>query len=199
MKNFRKFIIPGTVALTILGSTTAFAVSSTTTTDTGNETTTQVTMEHRDGRGGKGGFKNREDKEAKRLERQEAEAAILEKSESLIPGATAEFEALKTKLDSTRETLHQEMDALREKVQNGEITREKMKETLVGKIGRRGHGPKGLNADGTKTERPANPWDELESAVEADDATAAQTAFDSIIEHMTEHLTEINERLSALQ
>lgn len=198
MNNFKKFIIPGTIALTIIGSSTAFAVGSPTSANRANEIGTKVTMDHRgEAKGnfgeriGKGGFENREDSEAVRLERQKSEAAILEGAEILIPGATAKLESVQTELNTAREAFQVEMNVLRAKVENGEITREEMRESLGDKMRKRGHG--------INSERPTNPWSELESAIEAEDADAAQTAFDSILAHITERLTDMNERLSTLQ
>ncbi|SHH46417.1 hypothetical protein [Clostridium grantii] len=199
MNKFRNFIIPGTIALSLIGATTAFAATTDTNVDTG-ATKTQITAEHNgegrgtgEGRKGKVGVENREARETERAARQEEQSTIIASAEELIPGATAEYEALQTELTTTRDALHEEMDALKTKVESGEITREEMKETLGDKIGGRGADMK------TADEDVSHPWDDLETAVEAKDATGAQTAFDSILARMNSRLASLTERLSAIK
>ncbi|WP_461205648.1 hypothetical protein [Clostridium sp. DL1XJH146] len=205
MKNIKKFIIPGTIALTILGSSTVFAAGNATSTDnTGDTTTTQMTqgegqegVEGRGGRGGKGGSLNSEDREGKRIERQETQAAILEDAEALVPGSIDEIEAVQEELSNSRDALQEERDALREKVESGEITREEMQETKGDKIDGRGNGSK--EAKDEDNDRPANSWDELQEAIEAGDKDAVLAALDSILEHMNDSLANMDEKLSVLQ
>ncbi len=208
MNNIKKFIIPGTIALSILGSTTVFAVTSTT--DTTTTITEVTTPEHEarsargifGGRSGKGTRMSSEERETQRLERQterlerqEAETAILESADKLVPGASNEIETTQTELTDARDAFREEMDTLREKVESGEITREEMRESLGDKIGRKGHDTRKSTPE--SSERPVDAWDELQSAIETEDANAVQNALDTILAHMDERLSDMNERLAS--
>ncbi|GAA0181366.1 hypothetical protein SH2C18_39090 [Clostridium sediminicola] len=187
MNNFKKLIIPGTIALSVLGASTAFAAGATST-NLWNDISKGVTMEHRGSL--KGGFENREDREALRIERQETEGEIIKKAEELIPGVAEKIETVRTEINTAHDGMKEKIDDIKEKVESGEITREELREKLGNKMGKLGHG--------SKEERAANPWSELESAIESKDKEATQTAVESILEHMNEHLTSINEKLDAL-
>jgi dsDNA-specific endonuclease/ATPase MutS2 len=178
MNKFKKFIIPGTLALSLLGATSAFAAATSSTSDT----STEVTSKH-----------NREARKSVISERQAAHATIIENAEDLIPGSTADYEAVKSDLTTVRESISEQMDALKAKVKSGEITKEELKESLGSTFAGRGNGNK------SSDEHTSNPWTNLETAIEAKDTTSAQTALDSILAHMNSRLAAMTERLEALK
>jgi hypothetical protein len=200
MNKFRKFIILGTMALTLVGANTAFA-----NTDISVETSTTASQIKDDyvstrsciseKKKGKDSSKTKKERETERLKREKAHTAIIESAEKLIPGSTAKYTAVEKELTTVRKDLHKEIDALKTKVDKGEITKEQMKEALDNSrsIGKKGNG----NTSSSK--KSSDLWNDLETAIKANDSTGAQTAFDAILANKNSRLTNMKERLEALK
>jgi hypothetical protein len=206
MNKFRKFIILGTMALTLVDASTAFANTAFAHTDISVETNSTTASQIKDDyvstgsciskkKKGKDSSKTRKEREAERLKKEKAHTAIIESAEKLIPGSTAKYTAVEKELTTVRKDLYKEIDALKTKVDKGEITKEQMKESLDNSrsIGKKGNGDK---ASGKKS---SDLWNDLETAIKANDSTGAQTAFDAILAHKNSRLTNMKERLEALK